>query len=101
MDANKDTDNPKSYINRIFTETDLLDIHQYRHPATKKLATYQRSSMPIDMMLGTTLFTAATTAMWMLPFGDPPLLKGDHQLIGTDFHPGILFGSTPLPQPQE
>jgi len=96
MDANEDTDNPQSKISRIFAETDLLDIHQYRHPATKKPATHQHSSAPIDMMLSTALFAAATTATWMLPFGDLPLLKGDHRLLGMDFHPGILFGSTPL-----
>jgi len=97
MDANEDVDHPKSRISQIFAETDLVDIHQYRYPATKKPATHQRGSAPIDMMIGTALFAAATTAAWMLPFGDPPLIKGDHRLIGADFHPGILFGGTPLP----
>jgi len=95
MDANEDVDDPKSKISSLFTETDLVDLHHYRHPAAKKPATYQRGSRPIDLMLGTPLFAAALSAAWMLPFGDPPLIKGDHRLLGTDFHPGILFGSTP------
>ncbi len=97
MDANEDMDHPKSRISQIFAETNLVNIHQYRYPATKKPATHQRGSAPIDMMIGTALFAAVTTAAWMLPFGEPPLIKGDHCLIGADFHPGILFGSTPLP----
>ncbi len=96
MDVNKDVDHPKSQISWIFAETDLIDIHHYWYPATQKPATHQRGSKPIDMMLGTTLFAAAMTAAWMLPFGKLPLIKGNHQLIGTDFHPGILFGSTPI-----
>jgi len=48
------------------------------------------------MIIGTNLFATALTAAWILPFGDPPLLKGDHRLLGADFHPGILFGSQPL-----
>jgi len=32
---------------------------------------------------------------WILPFGDPPLIKGDHRLLGLDFHPDILFGNRP------
>ena len=95
MDANEDVDNPKSKISSIFTEMDLVDLHNYCHPAASKPAMYQRGSQPIDLMLSTPLFAAALMAVWMLPFSEPPLIKGDHQLLGTDFHPGILFGSTP------
>jgi len=95
MDVNKDVDNPKSKISSIFTETDLVDLHNYCHPATSKPAMDQGCNWPIDLMLGTPLFAAALTAAWMLPFGKPLLIKGDHRLLGTDFHPGILFGSTP------
>jgi len=98
MDANEDVSNPHTQISRIFNETDLVDIHQYRYPATMCPATHQRGSAPIDMMIGTQLFATATTAAWILPFGDPPLIKGDHRLLGADFHPGILFGSTPITQ---
>jgi len=95
MDANEDVSNPKSQISRLFLETDLVDIHHYRYPTIPRPATHQRGSLPIDMMIGTTLFATAATAAWMLPFGDPPLIKGDHRILGADFHPGILFGSTP------
>jgi len=95
MDANEDVDDPKSKISCIFTKTDLVDLHHYHHPATQKPATHQRGSHPIDMMIRTTLFAAALTAAWMLPFGNPPLIKGNHQLLGADFHLGILFGSSP------
>jgi len=50
------------------------------------------------MMIGTQLFIMAMTAVWMLPFGEPPLIKGDHHILGADFHPGILFGSTLITQ---
>ncbi len=95
MDVNEDVDDPKSKISSIFAETDLVDLHHYCHPAARKPAMYQRGSRPIDLMIGTPLFAAALSAAWMLPFGDPPLIKGDHRLLGADFHPGILFGSTP------
>jgi len=41
------------------------------------------------------LFASALLAAWILLLGKPLLIKGDHHLLGTDFHPGILFGSTP------
>ncbi len=96
MDANKDVESMRSHISRIFAETDLIDLHNHRHPAQQKPATHQRSTGPIDMIIGSNLFAAALTAAWILPFGDPPLIKGNHRLLGTDFHPGILFGSEPL-----
>ena len=32
---------------------------------------------------------------WILPFGLPPLIKGDHRLLGLDFDPDTLFGNSP------
>ncbi len=101
MDANKDVDSTHSHISRIFAETDLIDLHNHRHPAQPKPATHQRGTNPIDMIIGSTLFAAALTAAWILPFGDPPLIKGDHRLLGADFHPGILFGTEPPTPPPE
>jgi len=95
MDANENVDDPKSQISRLFLETDLVDIHRYRYPTAPRPATHQRGTSPIDMMIGSTLFAAAATAAWLLPFGAPPLIKGDHRLLGADFHPGILFGTAP------
>jgi len=59
MDANEDVDDPKSKIGRIFNETDLVDLHHHHHPATRKPATYQQGSHPINMMIGTPLFMTA------------------------------------------
>jgi len=92
MDANEDVNNPQSKIARIFRETDLLDLHQHRYPAMKKPATHQRGSNPIDLMLGSRLLSTALLHAWMLPFGEPHLIKGDHRLLGLDFSPDILFG---------
>jgi len=96
MDANEDVDNTKSHISQLFMETDLIDLHHHRNRTIPKPPTYQRRSDPIDMIIGTNLFANALTAAWILPFADPPLLKGDHHLLRADFHPGILFGSLPL-----
>jgi len=94
MDANENVDNPNAKIARIFDETDLIDLHQHRYPTRAKPATYQRGSNPIDIMLGSPLLASALTKAWILPFGDPPTIKGDHRLLGLDFSPTILFGST-------
>jgi len=96
MDANEDVDSMKSHISHLFAETDLIDIHHHHYPAQTKLATHQRGTEPIDMIIRSDLFAAALTAAWILPFGDPPLIKGDHQLLGADFLPRILFGSSPV-----
>ena len=92
MDANEDVDNPQSKIARISRETDLLDLHHHRYPATPKPATHQRGSYPIDIMLGSQLLSTAMIHAWMLPFGQPHLIKGDHRILGIDFCPEILFG---------
>jgi len=92
MDANEDVDNPHSKIARIFRETDLIDLHHHRYPSLPKPATYQRGSQPIDIMIGSKLLSTALLHAWMLPFGEPYLIKGDHRLLGLDFSPDILFG---------
>jgi len=46
-------------------------------------------------MLGSPHVANALAYAWMLPFGEPSLIKGDHRLLGLDFHPDILFGSRP------
>jgi len=96
MDANEDVDSMKSHISCLFAETDLIDIHHHRHLAQPKPATHQCRTSPFDMIIGSDLFAAALTAAWILPFGNPPLIKGDHRLLGANFHPGILFGSSPI-----
>jgi len=100
MDANENINGPNSKIARVFDETDLIDLHHHHYPTKAKPATQQRGSKPIDMMIGSPLLAQALMHAWTLPFGDPPMIKGDHQLLGLDFDPSILFGSntsTPLP----
>jgi len=80
---------------RLFAETDLINLHNHRFPATPKPATHQRGSRPIDLIIGSPLLVSALVNAWILPFGDPPLIKGDHRLLGLDFHPDILFGNRP------
>jgi len=82
MDANENVDDPNSKIARLFDETDLIDLHQHRHPAKTKPATFQQGSHPIDIMLGSPLVAQALITAWILPFGEPPMIKGDHRLLG-------------------
>jgi len=91
MDANENVDDPNSKIACIFDETNLLDLHHHRYPTRDKPATYQRGS---NFMLGSPLLARALTHAWILPFGEPPLIKGNHHLLGLDFSPTILFGNT-------
>ncbi len=100
MDANENLDDPNSKIQRIFEETDLLDLHYHCFPARPKLATHQWGSNPIDLIIGSPLLALALVHTWILPFGEPPMIKGDHRLLGLDFSPNILFGSnTTSPDP--
>jgi len=51
-------------------------------------------------MIGSPLLASALAHAWILPFGEPPLIKGDHRLLGLDFNVETLFGSrlsTPSP----
>jgi len=93
MDANENVDDPRSHIAQLFDETDLVDLHHHRFPATNKPATHQRGSAPIDLLLGSPLLADALQYAWILPFGEPALIKGDHRLLGADFSPHILFGN--------
>jgi len=97
MDANEDVDNPRSAIRRIFTETDLVDLHHHRYPSQPKLATHQRGSATIDLIAGSPLPATALRHAWIHPFYKPAPIKGDHRLLGVDFDPDILFGSSVAP----
>jgi len=94
MDANENVDDPNSQIACLFEETDLIDLHHHRFPAHTKPATHQRGSSPIDLIIGSPLLATALQHAWILPFGEPALIKGDHRLLGVDFCPNRLFGST-------
>jgi len=95
MDANENVDDPRSKIMQLFVETDLINLHYHHHPAATKPATHQRGSHPIDMMIGSPLLASTLKHAWILPFGEPTLIKGDHRLLGLDFDVETLFGSHP------
>jgi len=97
MDANEDVNDPKSKISRLYTETDLIDLHYHRYPGLKKPATHQRGSKAIDLIAGSPLAADALVTAWIHPFGDPVSIKGDHRMMGLDFDPNILFSGSTIP----
>jgi len=93
LDANDSTSESRDKgIERIIDETDLIDLHRYRHPHLQPPATHNRGRLTIDYCLGTPGFARALTAAWMLPFGLPVTLSGNHQTLGLEFNHDILFG---------
>jgi len=97
IDANKPVDDLCSDISRLFTETDMINLHHHCHPALNKPATHQRGSQAIDLIAGSPLVASALLHAWIHPFGDPVSIKGDHRLLGIDLDPEILFGTADLP----
>jgi len=51
MDANKLLDGLKA-VSLLFTETDLIDLHQHQYPSLRKLATHQYDSHAIKLVTG-------------------------------------------------
>jgi len=103
MDANEDIDHPQLEIMWVFNETDLLDLHHHCYPATPKPATHQWGSRPINLLAGTPMCASAICRAWILPFGMPPTIRGDHCLLGLDFDTDLLFSNSPtnpMPTPQ-
>jgi len=97
VDANEDVDHPKSAVRRIFSETDLVDLHHHHYPPLSKPATHQSGSSAIDLIAGSPLPASALCHAWICPFNEPAQIKGDHQLLGVDFDPEILFGGSIAP----
>jgi len=93
IDANESIDDPRSDVSCLFTETDLIDLHNHHHPALRKPATHQRSSQVIDLIAGSPLVASALLHAWIHPFGNPISIKGDHRLLGIDLDPEVLFGN--------
>ncbi len=84
---------PQSDVSRLFTETNLINLHHHCHPALCKPATHQCSSQAIDLIAGSPLVVSALLHTWIHPFGDPVCIKGDHHLLGIDLDPEVLFGN--------
>jgi len=64
MAINNNVDDPKAKISRLFSETDLSDLHYHRY-SQKKPATYQRGSRLIDLMAGSPLIVEALAGFSM------------------------------------
>jgi len=93
LDANDTTLYSKDHsLDRIIEATTLIDLHKYRFPTLTSPATHQRGSKTIDYCLGTRGFAEALRGAWMLPFGFPTTLTGDHRTLGLEFDHDVLFG---------
>jgi len=97
LDANKDVENlsPIKDLGQLIADMDLTDIHENLHPHNPCPATHQRGSHPIDIILASPRFLVAVTAAYLLPFGQPVTMPGDHQTLGIDLDTRILFGNQP------
>jgi len=80
-------------VAKLFTETDLVDLHHHQHPGLQKPPTHQWGSQAIDLIAGSPLVASAMLHAWMHPFGKPATIKGDHHLLGVDLDPEVLFGT--------
>jgi len=80
LDANKDVENlsPIKDLGQLIADMDLTDIHENLHPHNPCPATHQRGSHPIDIILASPRFLVAVTAAYLLPFGQPVTMPGDH-----------------------
>ncbi len=93
MDTNDSTIRSKDRgLETILAATKLIDLHQYRFPSRPTPATHNRGTKTIDYCLGSPGFAEALTGAWMLPFGLPPTLTGDHRTLGLEFDHDVLFG---------
>jgi len=102
LDANEDTTNvnPETGYGKLLNNTGLVDLHRHQHPHTVTPATHNRGSLTIDACLGSQLFIDALVGAWMMPFGEPHMINGDHRMLGLDFDHDILFGNKiPVPDP--
>jgi len=98
LDANNNTTESKDKgIERIIDEANLINLHWYHHPQLPQPATYSQGHITIDYCLGTNGFAAVLTRAWMLPFGLPTALSGDHRTMGLEFDHNILFGLNSIP----
>jgi len=95
LDANEDVEalNPIQELGPLLAGTDLVDAHAHAHPHTPRPATYHRGTRPIDIFLASPRFISAITKAYILPFGQPVTMPGDHRTLGIDFDTKILFGN--------
>jgi len=87
---------PMLQNSQTLCQTDLVHLHHHHYLTTPKPAMHQHGSSPIDVMVRHPLLAMALAHTWVLPFGIPPLVKGNHCLLGLDIYPNILLVE-PLP----
>jgi len=99
LDANEDVTSTTHMqgLTCILAETDLVDLHQLRHPNTPHPPTYNCGTQTIDVCLGSPKFASSLVTASILPFSIPVLFTGDHQTLLLDFNSHILFGNAPPP----
>jgi len=99
LDANEDTEalNPLKDLGQLIAETDLTDVHENKFPQRPRPTTHQRGTRPIDIILASPRFVNAVTAAYILPFGIPITMPGDHRTLGIDLNMQILFGNKSPP----
>jgi len=96
IDANENPQKANtSGVTRIFSETDLIDLHTHRHPNLIRPPTYNRGPALINLCAGSPEFAESLVAAWYLPFSSPVGLKGDHCTLGLDFNSDTLFHQRP------
>jgi len=97
MDSNDDVTclNPKRGIGRLISETDLINLHHFKHPSVLRPSTYSHRRLTLDFCLGSPEFAHALTGAAILPFGIPIHLTGNHQALILNFDSRILFGNAP------
>jgi len=80
MDVNDDVTrlNPNKGIGRFFSETDLIDLHHFKHPHDTQPSTYNRGRLTLNMCIGLPEFINSLTMAAILPFGIPTHLTGHH-----------------------
>jgi len=92
LDTNNTMIHSKDHgLDHILEATTLIDLHKYKLPSLSSPATHQHGSKTIDYCLGSHGFTEALTGAWMLPFGTPATLTGDHRTMGLEFDHDVLF----------
>jgi len=94
LDAN---DNPTTRTDHrmewILAEMAFVDFHWFQFPDRATLASHNYGSKTINFCLGTQGFAQALTRAWMLPFGQPATLAGNHCELGLEFDHDMLFGN--------
>jgi len=99
MDANDDVThiNPQQSIGRLLSETDLVDLHHFKHPSVPRPSTYHCGRLTLDFCIGSPEFLHSLVAASILPYMLPIQLTGDHRALMLDFDSHILFGNATPP----